>query len=148
MHIRPFQTADLEAVLDLWLSANLSAHPFVPAAYWTSHWAEVGEQLPQAEVWVCCGADGSLLGFAGLTGTYLAGLFVAEGARSQGVGAALLDHLKARHSRLTLQVYQENHRAVRFYQREGFRLQAEGTDPDTGALEYTLFWEASLPGRD
>ena len=27
MHIRPFQTADLEAVLDLWLSANRSAEP-------------------------------------------------------------------------------------------------------------------------
>lgn len=140
MYIRPFQPADLEAVLDLWLSANLSAHAFLPAAYWTSRRAEVGEQLPRAEVWVCVGEGEAILGFAGLTGSYLAGLFVAEGARSQGTGASLLDHLKARCPRLTLQVYLKNHRAVRFYLREGFRLHSLGIDPDTGEPEALLFW--------
>lgn len=142
MRIRPFQPSDLESVLNLWLSANLSAHAFLPASYWTSHREAVGELLPQAEVWVCQGANGALLGFAGLTGAYLSGRFVAEGFRSQGVGRALLNHVKARHARLTLHVYRKNCGALRFYRREGFRLQAEEREAATGEPEFLLAWEA------
>lgn len=142
MPIRPFAPADLGSVLDLWLSGNLSAHPFLPAAWWSAQRGQVALQLPQAEVWLSTGEDGALLGFAGLQGELLAGLFVAEGARSQGVGKSLLDHLKARHPRLVLHVYQRNPRALRFYLREGFRLQAVGADA-AGEPELLLSWDAS-----
>lgn len=145
MQIRPYHPSDLEPILELWLSSNLSAHPFVPASYWTARRAFVGPALSQAEVWVYAEDDGAPLGFAGLTGEYLAGLFVADGARSQGVGKALLDHLKTLHPRMALHVYQKNHRAVHFYQREGFRFQAAEVEDATGEPEYLLFWEAGTP---
>ena len=40
-----------------------------------------------------------------------------------------------------LQVYQRNARAIRFYQREGFRIQNEGMDEHTGEKDYTMVWE-------
>jgi GNAT superfamily N-acetyltransferase len=53
-------------------------------------------------------------------------LFVIDGARGHGVGAALLDELEGSLSadgcvRLQLQLGVENHRARAFYERRGFR---------------------------
>ena len=38
-------------------------------------------------------------------------------------------------------VYQKNVRAVRFYLRENFLIQAEEIDEDTGEKEYIMRWE-------
>lgn len=143
--LRPFRPTDLSAVMALWLSGNQDAHPFVPPAYWRDHSAQVAQQLPQAEVWVW-EAQGTLLAFAGMTGDYLAGLFVDRAHRSAGLGKALLDHLKTRHPTITLQVYQKNHRAAAFYRREGFTCQAQGTDPGTGEAEWTMVWQGAEKG--
>ena len=96
--IRPFRQEDLGAVMEIWLAANLQAHSFVPAAYWRAHYAEAAEGIAGAEVYVC-EEDGRLLGFAGLTGDYLAGIFVRPGEQSRGVGKRLLDRAKVFHLR-------------------------------------------------
>ncbi len=49
-----------------------------------------------------------------MTGHHLSGLFVRSTCRSTGIGRALLTHLKARHPLITLQVYQNNQRALAF----------------------------------
>ena len=137
--IRPLTKQDTSQAMTLWLEGNLDAHPFIPAAYWRGHIPDVTDQLAQAE---CYGwFDGErLLGFVGMQETYLAGLFVARQARSQGIGTALLDHIKAIRPTVTLQVYRDNRRAAAFYRRAGLTVTAEGTDPDTGAAELTMTW--------
>ena len=57
-----------------------------------------------------------------------------------GIGRALLTHLKARHPLITLQVYQNNQRALAFYQREGFSPLDQDTEPETGQVYLTLVW--------
>ena len=144
--IRSLTQQDTSQAMTLWLEGNLDAHPFIPAAYWHDHIPEVTEQLAQAE---CYGwFDGArLLGFVGMQDAYLAGLFVARQARSQGVGTALLDHIKAIRPTFMLQVYRENQRAAAFYRREGLTVIAEGTDPDTGAAELTMTWHPPTPSE-
>ena len=143
--IRKSETRDIDALMAVWLSANLDAHAFVPETYWKQHIPEVREQLLQAEIWVY-ETDGILQGFAGLQGDYLAGIFVKKEARSAGIGHQLLEHIKARHPGLSLHVYQKNSRAVKFYKREGFSVLTEGTDADTGEKDYTMGWNHSLAG--
>ena len=87
--IRPFQPADLDAVMSLWLEGNLDAHPFIPCAYWEGNLSAVRALLPQAEVLVAV-QSGQIQGFIGLDGDDIAGIFVARAARSAGVGSALL----------------------------------------------------------
>lgn len=58
-----------------------------------------------------------------------------------GVGRKLLDHTKKKKGKLSLNVYQKNIRAVRFYQREGFQIEREKTDENTGEKEYLMTWE-------
>lgn len=144
--IRTMRPADLEAVADIWLRANLEAHDFIPAGYWRGCLPEVREQLPQAEVLVW-EEGGEILGFLGLQGEYAAGLFVRRGDRGRGGGRALLDSAKGRRERLRLCVYAKNQGALAFYRREGFRLHRAGTDSATGEREYELIWTREAAPR-
>lgn len=68
--------------------------------------------------------------------------FVWSEAQSRGIGKCLLDWVKEEKRKLTLNVYARNPGAVRFYQREGFRIAGEDTDEDTGEKEHLMCWEA------
>ena len=114
--IQPFRKADLDLVAEIWLTANLQAHSFIPSEYWKENQALVRELLLQAEVYVY-EKGGEILGFAGLDGAYIEGIFVAEEARSQGIGKSL------------------------FYEREGFQIQSEGMDEATGEKDYIMAWQ-------
>ena len=138
--VRKMRQADLDAVADIWLTANIEAHSFVPEAYWSGHFEMVKELLAQAELYVWEDAAG-IQGFIGLEADYIAGLFIRSGARSCGIGKQLLDRAKAGRDRLTLRVYQKNVRAVRFYRREDFAVREESVDESTGEAEYGMLWE-------
>lgn len=89
-----------------------------------------------------CGADiRRLAGFIGLTGDYIAGIFVEVEEQSRGVGKQLLVRAKQDKKRLTLQAYEKNERAVHFYQREGFRVVYRDVDEGTGEAEYVMEWK-------
>ena len=48
--IRGFESRDQERVLDIWLTANLQAHSFIPAHYWKGQLENVRLALFQAEI--------------------------------------------------------------------------------------------------
>ena len=137
--IREFELHDLEQVMQLWLNGNLDAHDFTPADYWLSHAEMVRMHLLQAEVLVFVQKN-TVLGFAGMQGDYLAGIFVDGQHRSNGIGKQLLEHLKQIHPAITLHVYRRNVRALEFYRKEGFQVTAEEWDAQTGEDECTMVW--------
>ena len=104
-------------VAEIWLEGNLNAHCFIPAQYWRDNFELVKELLGQAEV------------------------YVSDEMRAQGIGKLLLDFVKNRKAKLSLNVYQKNIRAIHFYQREGFAIRCEGLDEATGEKEYVMTWE-------
>lgn len=137
--IRPLHQDDRQAVMNIWLGSNLQAHSFISEEYWRSHVPAVWDAMQQAQVLVF-EQDGEILGFIGWVENYIAGLFVADSARSQGVGKQLLDQCKQLSSQLWLQVYDRNDGAIRFYQREGFSLEKEQLDKETGEKEWIMCW--------
>ena len=139
--IRKFENLDLDAVMQIWLQANLDAHAFIPASFWEAHFEMVRDLLSQAELYVHENeATRQIEGFIGLTGNHIEGIFVAKAARSKGVGKALLEYAKSRKPSLTLSVYQKTERALAFYQREQFTVQSEGIDEDTNEAELQMLW--------
>ena len=139
--IRKFENLDLDAVMQIWLQANLDAHAFIPASFWKAHFEMVRDILPQAELYVHENeATRQIDGFIGLSESHIEGIFVAKAARSKGVGKALLEYAKSRKPSLTLSVYQKNQRALAFYQREQFTVQSEGIDEDTNEAEIQMLW--------
>ena len=127
--------------MQIWLQANLDAHAFIAASFWTEHFEMVHDLLPQAELYVHENENtGQIDGFIGLTENHIEGIFIAKAARSKGIGKALLDYAKSRKPCLTLGVYQKNERALAFYQREQFVVHSEGIDEDTNEAEIQMHW--------
>ena len=137
--IRELQKTDINKVADIWLDTNLKAHYFIPAQYWKSNFESVKALLPQAEVYVYENSQ-KIQGFIGLNGEYIEGIFVSGEIQSQGIGKLLLDFVKDRRSKLSLNVYQKNTQAIHFSQREGFIIQCEGLDEATGEKDYVMIW--------
>ena len=139
MMIRKLQDADIDRVADIWLDANLKAHSFISPQYWKGNFETVKKMLPQAEVYVYEN-DREIWGFIGLNGAYIEGIFVSGEMQSRGIGKRLLDFVKTKKTELRLNVYQKNMRAIRFYQREGFKILREGMDEATGEKDYEMTW--------
>ena len=139
--IRVLREADIDRVVNLWLDTNIKAHYFIPDQYWKSHIDLVKEMLPQAEVYVYEN-DFQIEGFIGLDDEYVEGIFVCDERQSQGIGKLLLNFVKEKKTKLYLNVYQKNARAIHFYQREGFEIQSEGLDEVTGEKDYVMVWQS------
>ena len=139
--IRKMEEKDISDVLQIWLETNIKAHSFIEKEYWTGNYEMVKQILPEAEVYVYeAEKNGQIAGFIGINDQYIEGLFVKESVQSNGIGKQLLDHVKNRKTELRLGVYQKNARAVHFYLRENFLIQAEETDEDTDEKEYIMRW--------
>lgn len=136
--IRKFENDDLGAVVRLWLKTNKESHPFIDDSYWESHLEDVKVAFMIAELYVY--VDDDILGFIGMEDHYLAGIFIDSKAQSQGIGKALLDHVKALKSNIILKVYKDNTRAYNFYIKQGFKELETGIDEEVDAIEITMQW--------
>ena len=134
--IRFFEFRDLDRIMEIWLEGNLKAHPFIKEECWRQNYETVRSVLPNAEVYVF-EEDGEVQGFIGMDAEYIAGLFVAEGHRGQGIGHQLISEVK-RKKRLSLHVYEKNTGAVAFYKVEGFYIETSMTENGTGKQEYLM----------
>lgn len=139
--IREYADGDMNAVMQIWLNTNIQAHSFIPADYWRRNFNAVRKMMPHAEIYVheddC---TKQIDGFIGLNDTCIEGIFVKKAAQSKGIGTQLLNHTKELRSTLKLGVYQKNEKAIRFYLREGFLIQSENIDSDTGENEFVMVW--------
>ena len=137
--IRELRKADINKVANIWLDTNITAHYFIPVQYWQNNFELVKELLLQATVYVY-EYNQEIQGFIGLNDEYVEGIFVSDEMQSQGIGKVLLNYAKGKRSKLLLNVYQKNTRAISFYQREGFEIQHSGLDEATGEKDYVMAW--------
>ena len=132
--------AEMRAMLDLWLAANLDAHPFIEKEFWEAHLPEVSEGFMAVDMTVY-EHKGEIQGLMGIVAGYVAGIFVAKAHRHQGIGTALLNDAKARYGTLTLAVYIKNDQAVTFYESQGFVVNETRLDKITDEMELVLKWQ-------
>lgn len=123
----------------IWLETNIKVHDFIASNYWKEHYEMVKDMFLQAEVYVY-EIEKEIMGFIGLDKEYIEGIFVLDQCQKRGIGKALLNHVKAKKEHLSLNVYQKNLNAILFYQREGFCVQYEDVDKNTGEKEYRMVW--------
>ncbi|PRY22633.1 acetyltransferase (GNAT) family protein [Aliiruegeria haliotis] len=113
---------EMAAILQTWLDQT----PWMPDLHRLEGTKRfVARLLETTEAEVACGSE--VDGFLCLEGAEIPALYVAESARSRGVGSALIVEAQARRTRLCLWTFQANSRARRFYARHGF-LEVEATD--------------------
>lgn len=136
--IRKATKNDLKIIMDIWLSANVSAHNFISEEYWNNHFEEVRTAISSSEVYVF--EDSVIKGFVGLKGNYIAGIFIKEGFQSKGIGGKLISFLKTFKPELILNVYEQNKNAVGFYEKHGFQISQKNVEEETGHIEYQMIW--------
>ena len=59
---------------------------------------------------------------------------------NNGIGKVLIEHVKAEHERLSLNVYEKNIKACGFYLREGFSVEERRLDENTMEFELIMEW--------
>ena len=140
--IRKFKEDDTVKVMTIWTKGNFKAHPFIEKDYWLENFNIVKEEyLWKAETYVYT-EDDEIKGFISLLdGGYIGALFVKTDSLRQGIGKRLLNHVKEKYDKLTLNVYEKNVDATLFYVAMGFKNKKIQIDENTGEKEYIMEWE-------
>lgn len=140
--IREAHCGDMPTLLALWLESTIAAHPFIAPAYWQESLPCVRDiYLPNALTWVQ--DDDGIQGFISvLEQQFVGALFVRPAAQRQGTGRALMRSVQQRYPALSLEVYQQNLKAVAFYREMGFRVVEDAWQPDTQQATFIMRWQA------
>ncbi|MBA5602910.1 N-acetyltransferase [Pectobacterium aroidearum] len=139
--IRPYCDSDLKPLMQLWLKSTILAHPFIREDYWRESASAVRDvYIPQSQTWVY-EEQGSLIGFISvLEARFIGALFVEEAYYGKQIGILLIQHVQAQFPLLSLEVYQQNTRACRFYHKQGFVIVEENVNQDTQATALIMQW--------
>jgi putative acetyltransferase len=141
--LRPYTAADEDAAIALWLRTWQKAYPDIDfsarLAWWRERWRN--ELVAQAQI-VVAESAGTMTGFVTVDPKtlYLDQIVVAPEAWGSGTAEALLaEARRLSPTGLDLQVNQDNARAIRFYQKQGFAITGEDKNA-SGRLTYWMKW--------
>ena len=143
VHLRARTGADLASLAELWVASWQEAMPAIDFLARKPWFLDRLRTLEAAGAVTICAFDrsGRLLGFVSFdpAAAYLDQLAVAPEAKGSGTASLLLNEARRlAPGGLTLDVNQDNARALRFYEREGFEKIAAGTNPLSGLKTWRL----------
>ncbi|MEG1932838.1 MAG: GNAT family N-acetyltransferase [Pygmaiobacter sp.] len=142
MELRNYQESDREVVGAIWLTSIITAHPFLPEDYWIAEYRTFYHDfLPHADTIVAT-VDGKVEGFLSFSASgTIAALYVAVCFQKKMHGSLLLLEAKKRYpDGLQLAVYEENERAVRFFETNGFVITKSYPNEKNGKNLLWLRW--------
>jgi putative acetyltransferase len=130
--IRKHLEADLEPILDVWHKSSTLAHPFLDEAFVEKAAKAMREMyIPGSETWVY-EENGIIIGFIGMMGNEIGGLFVLPNHHSKGVGRQLVDFISDLHEEMEVEVFKENKIGRAFYDKYGFKVINETLHEESG----------------
>ena len=145
INLRPYQAADEDAAIDLWLRSWQAVYPALDFSsrldWWRARWRN---ELVAAATIIVAEAQAGIIGFVTVDrgNGYLDQLVVAPQAWGSGLAATLMTKAKAlAPAGLELHVNQDNTRASRFYSKHGFSIVAESVNPQSGRPTFLMRWQ-------
>lgn len=141
--IRKLETNDIDEVMNIWLETNIKAHKFIDKKYWENNYNEVKKGILNADTYVF-EKNNQIMGFVGIIDGYIAGIFVKESMQRNGIGKQLINKSKEKYKKLTLNVYEKNKQAIKFYQNQGFNIVSKSIDEQTKEIELFMEWTKKL----
>jgi putative acetyltransferase len=147
--LRPYRTEDEDAAIALWLETWQQAYPSIDFAarvpWWRERWRS--ELVPNAAI-VVAEEAGALVGFVTIDGeAYLDQLVVAPDRWGTKLADALVDEAKRLSpDSITLLVNDDNARAIRFYERNGFVHAGTDVNPTSGRPVLKMAWKPQHGG--
>jgi putative acetyltransferase len=144
LSLRPYLPDDEDTAIALWQDTWQQAYPHIDfaarVAWWRDRWRT--ELVPVCVITVAM-VEKAMAGFVTVDprSGYLDQLVVAPQAWGSGAAAALIAAAKEQAPKgLELHVNRDNIRAIRFYEKHGFAVAAEETNPRSGASIYRMRW--------
>ncbi len=141
--LRPYRAADEDAAIELWLRSWRATYPDIDFAarldWWRARWRSL--LVPHAAI-VVAEIAGEMTGFVTVDGGgYLDQLVVAPEHWGGGIGGALMAEAKRlAPAGLDLHVNQDNARAIRFYDTQGFKIAGESFNAESGRPTFLMRW--------
>ena len=140
--IRKFKEEDTVKVMTIWTKGNFKAHDFIDKDYWLLNFNKVkDEYLKKSDTYVYTEKE-EIKGFISILGDgYIGAVFVRLDSLRQGIGRKLINYVKEKYDKLTLNVYEKNMDAILFYVALGFVNTKIQVDEETGEKEYVMEWK-------
>ncbi|WP_307495018.1 N-acetyltransferase [Clostridium sardiniense] len=137
-----FNKKDIDEIMKIWVESTIKSHDFIDENYWIESQDIVrNKYIPISKTYIYK-EDNIIKGFISiLNNNFIGGLFVANDSQGQGIGRELVDTVKNELNSLTLNVFKENVRALKFYKREGFEIVSESIDSATLKEEILMKWK-------
>jgi len=133
--IRSAKEHDIGAIMQIWLHANIAAHPFLDELHWHQKYDKMRSAFLSAAQTIVYVEKGRVRGFLSLSSDdEILGLYVAPEAQRTGLGSSLMGRVKDTSACLSMRVLKQNDPAVKFLFNRGFALMQE-TDN-----EYVMYW--------
>ena len=131
--IRPMREDERESVVRLWHETKLDAYPYLPLERDRKPEEDLAffrDRIePKCDLFVA-EADGRLLGFLALNGSYVDRLYVHPNGQRRGIGSRLIQRAQQQSpGGLELHTHQKNVRACAFYEKHGFLASRYGVSP-------------------
>ena len=130
--IRPYLPTDLEAVLDTWYQSTTLAHPFMTEAFKAKERKNIEDIYIKNTITSVFEKEGSIIGFIAMIGNEVGAIFVQPAQIGKGIGRQLMDHVRAQHETLEVEVFKANTIGRAFYERYGFTYMKEYIHEETG----------------
>ncbi len=143
--LRPYRPEDEDAAIALWLETWKQAYPSIDFAarvpWWRERWRN--ELVPKAAIIVAEEAS-AMVGFVTIDGdAYLDQLVVAPDRWGSKLADMLVNEAKrVSPDSITLLVNDDNTRAIRFYERNGFAHAGKDVNPTSGRPVLKMVWRA------
>ena len=139
--IRKSEKQDTDKLLKIWLEASIQAHQFVESDYWKEMLPTVKKYyLPNTDTFVFEDKR-QLKGFLSIIDDkYIGALFIDPRFQNKKIGTKLVDYVKRIYPELSLKVFTKNEKALRFYQKQGFKIISEQKDESTKEDELLMSW--------
>lgn len=122
LKIRVSHPSEAPEIIKIWKNAVDVTHDFLTAHDRQEIEKDVVGFFSATPVWVAANQQDHPLGFMFLHDGHLEALFVDASARGLGVGKQLIAHALALHPDLSVDVNEQNHQAIGFYQHMGFNV--------------------------
>lgn len=142
--IKKMEEEDYPHVWEIWLKEVKRAHLCICDKFWDSRLAAMIDETKKADERYVYKKNGQVVGFITVRQDgYIFELYVESRFQGQCVGTQLLEKLKENHKCLTVSVYKQNIKAVKWYEeKQGFIREPDQCKPCslTGFEKYRMKW--------
>lgn len=131
--VSPLSPADFPEIMEVWEQSVRATHHFLDENDIVAYKTLIGTgYLKTIRLFGIRGKDGRLLGFTAITNVQIRLLFIRPEARAAGIGRALVNYVVQHYQISTVDVNEQNVRALGFYTRLGFDITGRSAEDALG----------------